>query len=103
MVKGDHEKRVSRLVDFIFQCMANEPEKKRLNRESIQTLVASVWKICVSSRKLDPERSRMFENVTTSIRQKFRSCFDVATGMVWINWMQKAGKFAGSLVRFRTP
>ncbi|MCW2312734.1 hypothetical protein [Rhodoferax antarcticus] len=68
VVKGDHETRVSRVVDLIVQRMANEPEKKRLNREAIQTLVR---KGLDNLRVIDPSVKVVYKNITVeSTRDK---------------------------------
>lgn len=68
VVKGDHEKRVSRVVDLIVQRMANEPEKKRLNREAIQTLVR---KGLDNLRVIEPSVKVVYKNITVeSTRDK---------------------------------
>jgi len=61
VVKGDHEKRVSRVVDLIVQRMANESEKKRLNRVAIQTLVR---KGLDNLRVIDPSVKVVYKNIT---------------------------------------
>ena len=67
-VKGDHETRVSRVVDLIVQRMANEPEKKRLNREAIQALVR---KGLDNLRVIDPSVKVVYKNITVeSTRDK---------------------------------
>jgi hypothetical protein len=68
VVKGDHEQRVSRVVDLIVQRMANGPEKKRLNREAIQALVRNGLD---NLRVIGPSVKVVYKNITVeSTRDK---------------------------------